>query len=198
MHAKLIDKRSDFNTKYQYAYNIQDASNEEFSKHLKKLEEVVLPEYTEKIKDSRQKAYEQFRIEFLDKLKSNIDEVKKQIKELNIENRVIQTGALYGDDLYAWYYLADFFVLASYQEAFGAVVNEALAGGCFALVSDHAGAHTLIQNDVNGYVFKSGSKEDLKDKLISIFKRPKKTEHHSNMLKTFEEFYKDITCAFNK
>ena len=44
---------------------------------------MVLPEYTEKIKDSRQKAYEQFRIEFLDKLKSNIDEVKKQIKELN-------------------------------------------------------------------------------------------------------------------
>lgn len=83
LHAELIDKRSDFNTKYQYAYNIQDASNEEFSKHLKKLEEVVLPEYTEKIKDSRQKAYEQFRIEFLDKLKSNIDEVKKQIKELN-------------------------------------------------------------------------------------------------------------------
>lgn len=124
--------------------------------------------------------------------------VNKQIKELNIENRVIQTGALYGDDLYAWYYLADFFVLASYQEAFGAVVNEALAGGCFALVSDHAGAHTLIQNDVNGYVFKSGSKEDLKDKLISIFKRPKKTEHHSNMLKTFEEFYNTLIHCFNK
>lgn len=35
------------------------------------------------VKDSRQKAYEQFRIEFLDKHQSNIDEVKKQIKELN-------------------------------------------------------------------------------------------------------------------
>ena len=54
MHAELIDKRSDFNTKYQYAYNIQDASNEEFSKHLKKLEEVVLPEYTEKMKRFRE------------------------------------------------------------------------------------------------------------------------------------------------
>ncbi len=101
MHAELIDKRSDFNTKYQYAYNIQDASNEEFSKHLKKLEEVVLPEYTEKIKDSRQKAYEQFRIEFLDKLKSNIDEVKKQIKRTKqctgrtqIWNRFIQLQSI--------------------------------------------------------------------------------------------------------
>ena len=66
MHAELIDKRSDFNTKYQYAYNIQDASNEEFSKHLKKLEDVVLPEYTEKIKDSRQKAYDKVMAENTD------------------------------------------------------------------------------------------------------------------------------------
>lgn len=124
--------------------------------------------------------------------------VNKLILDLNLENQVIQTGALYGDDLYAWYYLADFSVLASYQEAFGAVVNEALAGGCFALVSDHAGAHTLIQDGINGYVFKSGSKEDLKDKLISTFKRPKKTIHHSNMPKTFEEFYKNITYEFDK
>ena len=123
--------------------------------------------------------------------------VKEQIKKLNIENEVIQTGALYGDDLYAWYYLADFSILASYQEAFGAVVNEALAGGCFALVSDHAGAHTLIQNGVNGYVFRSGDKSDLKSKLELTFKSPKKILHRSNMLKTFEDFYQNIINAFN-
>ena len=79
----LVQKRSDYNTKYQYSYNIQDGSNREFSEGLKKLKEITLPEYTEKIEDSRKKAYEQFRIEFLDKLKSNIDDVKAQIKELN-------------------------------------------------------------------------------------------------------------------
>lgn len=81
--AELINKRSDYNTKYQFSYNIQDASNEEFTKELIQLKEIALPEYLEKIEDSRKKAYEQFRIEFLDKLKSNIDEVKSQIKELN-------------------------------------------------------------------------------------------------------------------
>ncbi|MFR7665970.1 MAG: hypothetical protein ACLU2J_01180 [Clostridia bacterium] len=47
MHAELIDKRSDLiqNTNMHITFKI---SNEEFSKHLKKLEEVVLPEYTEK------------------------------------------------------------------------------------------------------------------------------------------------------
>lgn len=79
----LVQKRGDYNTKYQYPYNIQDESNSEFSEELKKLKEITLPEYTEKIEDSRKKAYEQFRIEFLDKLKSNIDDVKAQIKELN-------------------------------------------------------------------------------------------------------------------
>ena len=79
----LVQKRSDYNTKYQYSYNIQDGSNREFAEELKKLKEITLPEYTEKIEDSRKKAYEQFRIEFLDKLKSNIDDVKLQIKELN-------------------------------------------------------------------------------------------------------------------
>lgn len=79
----LETKRSDYNTTYQLSYNIHDGSNEEFTKELKELREMVLPEYLEKIEDSRRKAYEQFRIEFLDKLKSNIDEVKSQIKDLN-------------------------------------------------------------------------------------------------------------------
>ncbi len=81
--TELEDKRSDYNTKYQLSYNIHDGSNQEFSEALKQLKEIDLPNYLEKIDDSRKKAYEQFRIEFLDKLKSNIDEVKSQIKELN-------------------------------------------------------------------------------------------------------------------
>ena len=66
--AELIQKRSDYNTKYQFAFNIQDENNKEFSEELRKLREIALPEYLEKIEDSRKKAYEQFRIEFLDKL----------------------------------------------------------------------------------------------------------------------------------
>ena len=81
--TELVQKRSDYNTKYQFSFNIQGGSNQEFTEELKKLREIALPEYLDKIEDSRKKAYEQFRIEFLDKLKSNIDEVKSQIKELN-------------------------------------------------------------------------------------------------------------------
>ena len=122
--------------------------------------------------------------------------VDKMIHELGLEDNILQTGSLYGDDLYAWYYLADFFVLASYQEAFGAVVNEALVGGCFTLVSDHAGAHTLISDGINGYVFKSDDEKDLKKKMILTFDRAKKGGHCSLMPKSFEEFYQDIINGF--
>lgn len=80
---ELEDKKFSYNAKYQLSYNVHDGSNKEFSEELKKLREIDLPKYLEKIEDSRRKAYEQFRIEFLDKLKSNIDEVKNQIKSLN-------------------------------------------------------------------------------------------------------------------
>lgn len=83
IQLNLTNKRSDYNAKYQMSYNILDGSNEQFSEELRKLKEIELPQQLEKIEDSRKKAYEQFRIEFLDKLKSNIDEVRLQIKELN-------------------------------------------------------------------------------------------------------------------
>ena len=63
------------------------------------------------------------------------------------------TGRLEGDALQVWYNLADVFVLPSLQEAFGAVVNEALLAGCYALVSERAGASCLIQEGVNGFTF---------------------------------------------
>lgn len=123
--------------------------------------------------------------------------INEEINKLNLLSSVISTGSLYGNDLYAWYYLADFFILASYNERFGAVVNEALVGGCFALVSDHVGASTLINNNKNGYIFKSNDKKDLIKKLELTLKKDKKKNHTSNMLKTFETFYQDIIYEFN-
>ena len=70
------------------------------------------------------------------------------------------TGKKTGLELLAWYLLADVFVLPSLQEAFGAVVNEALMAGCPAVVSSAAGASSLI-NERNGAVFASDSRDDL-------------------------------------
>ena len=66
--------------------------------------------------------------------------------------RVFFTGPLSGLELYAWYNVADVLVLASTQEAFGAVTNEALMAGCKCVVSERAGSSCLIKDGINGYV----------------------------------------------
>ena len=75
--------------------------------------------------------------------------LQKLIKD---DQNIIFTGRLEGDDLYAWYNIAQVFTLQSTQEAFGAVTNEALLGGCYCLVSKLAGSNCLIKENTNGNV----------------------------------------------
>ncbi|MEE0955528.1 MAG: SbcC/MukB-like Walker B domain-containing protein [Eubacterium sp.] len=84
--------RSQYNAEYKMPYDIHLLSNREYDKELSNLSENALPEYVEKIKNSREKAYDQFRDDFIAKLKSNIEEVRKQIAELNASLRNTQFG----------------------------------------------------------------------------------------------------------
>lgn len=87
-------------------------------------------------------------------------------RELNVN--VLFIGRLEGDALNAWYNVADIFVLPSYQEAFGAVTNEALLAGCYALVSNKAGSSCLIEEGVNGYTFSPMDMEELATRMSEI------------------------------
>ncbi len=81
------------------------------------------------------------------------------------------TGRLEGEELYQWYNLADCFVLASSKEPFGAVVNEALIGGCYCLVSNKAGASCLIKEGMNGMTFSPFDEEELSRKMMEVSNR---------------------------
>lgn len=80
---EMIEARKNYINHYQLSYSIVDDNNKEYSDDLKKIREIELPNYLEQIEDAKKKAYDQFREDFLAKLKSNIDEVKSQIKDLN-------------------------------------------------------------------------------------------------------------------
>lgn len=81
---KVINARSEYSGKYQFGYEVSDKnSNKQFSDELQKIRDIALPQYLDKIKDSKEKAYEQFREDFISKLKANIDEVESQVEELN-------------------------------------------------------------------------------------------------------------------
>lgn len=100
--------------------------------------------------------------------------LKSLARNLNVQ--VLFTGHLEGNALYAWYLLADVFVLASYKEAFGAVTNEALMAGCYALVSQNAGSSCLIEKGINGFTFYPMDVEELALRMKEVLQLPRVRE----------------------
>ena len=81
-------------------------------------------------------------------------------------------GARFGEELLAWYNLADILVLPSTREAFGAVTGEALTCGCRVLVSSKAGSASIIREGENGLVADPSSSEALRDALERLLALP--------------------------
>lgn len=89
----LVFARKEYVNAYPPCQFAPDANdNEEFAAELKRLSESELPLYREKIKKARESAFEQFQNDFLAKLKSNIDSVESQVKELNRALKKAQFG----------------------------------------------------------------------------------------------------------
>jgi len=86
------------------------------------------------------------------------------VEELKIQENVIFAGRYEKEALYAWYPVADNFILPSISETFGAVVNESLIAGVPVICSNLAGASCLI-NGKNGVTFDPYNKE----MLLTIF-----------------------------
>jgi len=96
----------------------------------------------------------------------------------NLGLNVRFTGRLEGDALNVWYNIADVLVLASYQEAFGAVTNEALLAGCYVLVSDKAGSSCLVVEGENGFTFNPMDVDGLAEKMQTIRSFPIHKDEH--------------------
>jgi len=75
--------RSDYNRDFIMSYDIYAATNDAYEKDLQEYEAIELPKYKKEIEDSQRRAYRQFRDDFLAKIKSNIQTVEQQIRELN-------------------------------------------------------------------------------------------------------------------
>ena len=87
-----------------------------------------------------------------------------------IADRVIFTGQLEGEELYSWYNIAQISILPSIKEAYGAVVNEALLGGCHVICSKIAGAVSLINNE-NGSSIDPNNQEEITVKITEALQK---------------------------
>ncbi len=91
-------------------------------------------------------------------------------------------GFLEGDALAAAYIASDLFVLASADDPWGLVVHEALAAGLPVVVSDACGcAADFVRNGQNGYIFSSGSVQEVATAIIQAGKLPREQAREVSM-----------------
>ena len=128
--------------------------------------------------------------------RENLETLAKYLKA-----NVIFTGRLEGDALNVWYNIADAFVLASYQEAFGAVTNEALLAGCYALISNKTGSSCLVEEGINGYTFSPMNVEELAQKMeetSALLSTKEKKELKKNMMQiSYSDYMNRLLLELN-
>ena len=93
------------------------------------------------------------------------EEITERINRLGLKNRVLLPGRFQGNELNAWYNVANLFILPSYHEPFGAVVNESLIFGTPVLCSSFAGATYFIREKDNGLTFDPTNQYDFIEKF---------------------------------
>ncbi|MHB8209557.1 MAG: glycosyltransferase family 4 protein [Mucilaginibacter sp.] len=101
-------------------------------------------------------------------------------------NNVAFLGAVAHDKIPQYLHEADAFILPSWTESWGLVVNEAMAAGLPVLLSNKVNAsNTLLKDGINGYSFSPGNIAEMQQKLIAFINLPEpaKKEMSANSLK---------------
>ncbi|PMS37166.1 glycosyltransferase involved in cell wall biosynthesis [Trinickia symbiotica] len=97
------------------------------------------------------------------------DAIRKKIDELGVREHVTILKEVLNRDMPSLYALADFLVLASAFDQWGLCVNEAMACGCPAIVSETCGcANELVHDGINGFVVRPGHIQELTDRMKQL------------------------------
>ena len=89
------------------------------------------------------------------------------------------------------YQKSDIFIMPSIKEPWGLTVNEAMCGENAIICSDKVGsAADLVNNNYNGYIFKSNDENDLSKKILKIY-------NNKNKIKTFKSNSKKIISKWD-
>lgn len=99
-----------------------------------------------------------------------LESYRATARNLGLEKQVDFRGKLQGDELRRAFQASELLVLPSINsnEAFGIVLIEALACGVPVLASDLAGVRKVFNDGREGFLFRRGDADDLKDKLEYI------------------------------
>lgn len=97
------------------------------------------------------------------------DEISNLINELDLTDYVKLLGFKKRTEEYIE--ISDLIAVPSLWEGFGLVILEGMVKGKPVLASDAGGIPEIIQNEFNGFLFKTGNMDSLKNKFNSVYER---------------------------
>lgn len=111
-----------------------------------------------------------------------------EVKLSNLHN----VGSIKYSDMKKEYDKHPIFILPSYTEAFPMTVLEAMARGLVILISDIPGMRNIVKEGRNGYLFKPGDTEKIKEIIEFLHKNPSEIKRISeNNLKDIWNFIEE-------
>ncbi len=182
LHGKDIDKkRTEFGMDNQFVVGMVGRINEAKGQHL-------LIQAIAEIEDSAVHAY------FVghEMKKGYVDSLKKMADELGVSSRVHFLGFM--KNPHHFYQMCDSVVLASKRETFGLVLIEAMQVKTAVIGSDSGGVVEIIDDEINGLLFKQGDVKSLASKIEKLYKNPQLKDKiaHAGMIKVQEKFSDDL------
>ncbi|MBS4007323.1 MAG: hypothetical protein KGZ45_02695 [Clostridium sp.] len=79
----LVDLRTYYNRDFKGSFSPTAPDNTAYDSELERLRDTLLLDYREKIKNAKERAQEQFREDFISKLRANIEKAEEQISDIN-------------------------------------------------------------------------------------------------------------------
>lgn len=97
-----------------------------------------------------------------------IDELREQVRNMGLENKVYFTGYLNSKQVQKMYKCADIAVFPSTYEPFGIVALEAMLAGVPTVVSDIGGLNEIIDHKENGMKSYAGNANSIADSVLEL------------------------------
>ena len=121
------------------------------------------------------------------------NKIRMMISEKNLNDCVHMLGSMQPEQVRKHMEQADIFIFTSdFNEGWGAVLNESMNSGC-AVVASHAigSVPFLIEDGINGVVYKNGNQKDLNQAVIKLLNDPEKRKQIG------QEAYRTIVEKWN-
>ena len=98
------------------------------------------------------------------------DNLKLKVKNLNLENNVKLVGKISHESISFYFKASDIFVLNSEYEGLSHTILEAMYFGLPVITSDKGGNPELVEDGFNGFLVEYNNKEQIKDKILRLWK----------------------------